>query len=67
MSIIWGQGTRVKKSGDIGDAIHRQRECEHCKGKTSTYERVEKFQLMVIKRDQRREPLIVRTRCTGHA
>ena len=48
--------SRVKDSRDIGDAIHRRRECEQCKGRFSTYERVEKFHLMVIKRDQRREP-----------
>jgi transcriptional repressor NrdR len=48
--------SRVKDSRDIGDAIHRRRECEHCKARFSTYERVEKFHLMVIKRDQRREP-----------
>ncbi len=47
--------SRVKDSRDIGDAIHRRRECEHCKGRFSTYERVEQFHLMVIKRDQRRE------------
>jgi transcriptional repressor NrdR len=51
-----GIDSRVKDSRDIGDAIHRRRECEHCKGRFSTYERVEKFHLMVIKRDQRREP-----------
>ncbi|BCL80160.1 transcriptional repressor NrdR [Ktedonobacteria bacterium brp13] len=51
-----GTETRVKDSRDIGDAIHRRRECEHCKGRFSTYERVEKFHLMVVKRDQRREP-----------
>jgi transcriptional repressor NrdR len=51
-----GTESRVKDSRDIGDAIHRRRVCEHCKGRFSTYERVEKFHLMVIKRDQRREP-----------
>jgi transcriptional repressor NrdR len=50
-----GTESRVKDSRDIGDAIHRRRECEQCKGRFSTYERVEKFPLMVIKRDQRRE------------
>jgi len=48
--------SRVKDSRDIGDAIHRRRECEHCKGRFSTYERVETSHLMIIKRDQRREP-----------
>ena len=46
----------MKDSRDVGDAIHRRRECEQCKGRFSTYERVEKTRLMVIKRDQRREP-----------
>ena len=50
-----GTESRVKDSRDVGDAIHRRRECEHCKGRFSTYERVEKAPLMVIKRDQRRE------------
>ena len=50
-----GTESRVKDSRDTGDAIHRRRECEQCKGRFSTYERVEKFHLMVIKRDQRRE------------
>ena len=50
-----GTESRVKDSRDIGDAIHRRRECEQCKGRFSTYERVEKSPLMIIKRDQRRE------------
>src|SRR5207245_11417091 len=50
-----GTESRVKDSRDTGDAIHRRRECEQCKGRFSTYERVEKFHLMVIKREQRRE------------
>ncbi len=51
-----GSESRVKDSRDTGDAIHRRRECEHCKGRFSTYERVEHFALMIVKRDQRREP-----------
>lgn len=51
-----GTESRVKDSRDVGDAIHRRRECEQCRGRFSTYERVEQFHLMVIKRDQRREP-----------
>lgn len=51
-----GTESKVKDSRDVGDAIHRRRECEQCKGRFSTYERVEQFHLMVIKRDQRREP-----------
>lgn len=51
-----GTESRVKDSRDVGDAIHRRRECDQCKGRFSTYERVEKSQLMVVKRDLRREP-----------
>ncbi|HXR64556.1 MAG TPA: transcriptional regulator NrdR [Ktedonobacteraceae bacterium] len=47
--------SRVKDSRDVGNAIHRRRECEQCKGRFSTYERVEKSQLMIAKRDLRRE------------
>ena len=50
-----GSESRVKDSRDVGDAIHRRRECEHCGERFSTYERVEQFRLVVIKRDQRRE------------
>lgn len=50
-----GTESRVKDSRDVGDAIHRRRECEQCRGRFSTYERVETFHLVVIKRDQRRE------------
>lgn len=48
--------SHVKDSRDVGHAIHRRRECDQCKGRFSTYERVEKSPLMVVKRDQRREP-----------
>jgi transcriptional repressor NrdR len=47
--------SRVKDSRDVGDAIHRRRECEKCNARFGTYERIENFPLMVIKRDQRRE------------
>jgi transcriptional repressor NrdR len=39
-----------------GDAIRRRRECEHCGYRFTSYERIEDRQLMVIKRDGRREP-----------
>ncbi|MDR1637761.1 MAG: transcriptional regulator NrdR [Treponema sp.] len=39
-----------------GDAIRRRRECEHCGYRFTSYERIEERQLMVIKRDRRREP-----------
>jgi transcriptional repressor NrdR len=38
-----------------GAAIRRRRECNVCKKRFTTYERVEDMPIMVIKRDQRRE------------
>ena len=39
-----------------GRAIRRRRECLSCGERFTTYERVEEFQPMVVKRDGRREP-----------
>ncbi len=39
-----------------GDLIRRRRECESCQKRFTTYERVEEFLPMVIKKDDRREP-----------
>jgi transcriptional repressor NrdR len=39
-----------------GDAIRRRRECNGCGFRFTSYERIEDKQLMVIKRDGRREP-----------
>lgn len=38
-----------------GKAIRRRRECEKCQGRFSTYEEVEIFRLLVVKRDGRKE------------
>ncbi len=38
-----------------GDAFKRRRECERCKKRFTTYERVEGPSLLVIKKDGRRE------------
>ncbi len=46
----------VTDSRDAGDGIHRRRRCKDCGRKFSTYERVETAQLLVVKRDGRREP-----------
>ena len=50
--------TRVLDSRQIegGTAIRRRRECDVCSKRFTTYERYEDFQLMVIKKDGRREP-----------
>jgi transcriptional repressor NrdR len=39
-----------------GDAIRRRRECESCGARFTTYEEVERTQVLVIKKDGRREP-----------
>jgi transcriptional repressor NrdR len=50
--------TRVLDSRQIegGTAIRRRRECDACVKRFTTYERYEDFQLIVIKKDGRREP-----------
>lgn len=49
--------TKVVDSRAIDDnnSIRRRRECEGCKKRFSTYERYEKFDLVVIKKDHTRE------------
>ncbi|MDO8462144.1 MAG: transcriptional regulator NrdR [Deltaproteobacteria bacterium] len=44
--------SRLSKEGDI---IRRRRECEVCNRRFTTYERVEEFLPLVIKKDGRRE------------
>jgi transcriptional repressor NrdR len=39
-----------------GVSIRRRRECLSCNQRFTTYERVEEIPLMIIKRDERREP-----------
>ncbi len=40
----------------LGDITRRRRECPHCDGRFTTYERVEEVMPVVIKKDGRREP-----------
>ena len=42
--------------GKDGVAIRRRRECLECKRRFTTYERVEEVDLLVVKKDGRREP-----------
>lgn len=44
--------SRISKEGDI---IRRRRECEMCRKRFTTYERVEELLPLVIKKDGRRE------------
>ena len=45
--------SRTAKSGE---AIKRRRECIACARRFTTYEQIEELQVMVVKRDGRREP-----------
>lgn len=44
------------RAGDDGNLIRRRRECLECKKRFTTYERVERQLLTVIKKDGEREP-----------
>jgi transcriptional repressor NrdR len=47
--------SKVIESRDTGEAVRRRRECSRCHHRYSTYERVEKINLAVIKRSGTRE------------
>ena len=49
--------TKVIESRDVseGDAIRRRRECISCHNRFTTYERIEKPQLVVVKNDGNRQ------------
>jgi transcriptional repressor NrdR len=44
------------RASEDGNAIRRRRECLHCQKRFTTYERIEEAPLIVVKKDQRREP-----------
>ena len=47
--------SKVIESRDTGDAVRRRRECLACGSRYTTYERVERPNLTVVKKDNRRE------------
>lgn len=47
--------TRVTDSRDTGEEIRRRRECVQCGVRFTTYERIQRAALAVVKRDGRRE------------
>jgi len=49
--------SRVIDTREVGDGIRRRRECQSCHQRFTTYEQVAKINLLVIKRDGKREPL----------
>jgi len=48
--------SRVIDTREVGDGIRRRRECQVCHQRYTTYEHVAKANLLVVKRDGRREP-----------
>jgi len=46
----------VVDTREVGDGIRRRRECLACRQRFTTYEQVARVNLLVIKRDGRREP-----------
>lgn len=44
------------RSVRVGEAIRRRRECTGCGRRFTTFEQIEEMRVMVVKRDQRREP-----------
>ncbi|MDX1973839.1 MAG: transcriptional regulator NrdR [Candidatus Sumerlaeia bacterium] len=53
--------TRVTNSrpSPTGDSIRRRRECKACGARFTTVEYVEKVELLVVKRDETREPFVL--------
>ena len=49
------QDSRVVDTREVGDGIRRRRECQACEQRYTTYERVARVNLLVVKRDGRRE------------
>ncbi|MGH2544941.1 MAG: transcriptional regulator NrdR, partial [Ardenticatenaceae bacterium] len=47
--------SRVLDTRGVGEGIRRRRECLICKQRFTTYERIARTNLMVIKADGRRE------------
>ena len=50
------EDTRVIDSRPADNAIRRRRQCEACGKRFTTYEKIETIPLMIIKKDQSREP-----------
>ncbi len=47
--------SKVIESRDTGEAVRRRRECLKCGNRYTTYERIERPNLAVVKKDKRRE------------
>ncbi|MBQ6594728.1 MAG: transcriptional repressor NrdR [Clostridia bacterium] len=53
------------RQNDEGTTIRRRRECDHCKRRFTTYERIDIVPIMVIKKDQTREIFDINKLRTG--
>lgn len=49
------EDSRVIDTRQVGDAVRRRRECQQCGQRFTTYERVVRASIVVVKRDGRRE------------
>lgn len=49
-------GVLESRLSEDGTSVRRRRECNHCQKRFTTYERVEIVDLVVVKRDGRKEP-----------
>ena len=47
--------SKVLDSRDVDDGVRRRRQCLKCEGRFTTYERIQKSSLFVVKKDKRRE------------
>ena len=58
MHMDWEDDTRVidSRPADENMSIRRRRQCDKCQKRFTTYEKVEAIPLVVIKKDQTREP-----------
>jgi len=49
------EDSKVLDSRDIDDGVRRRRQCLSCDSRFTTYERIQKSSLFVVKKDKRRE------------
>ena len=49
------EDSRVLDSRDVDDGVRRRRQCLRCESRFTTYERIQKSSLYVVKKDKRRE------------
>ena len=49
------EDSKVLDSRDVDDGVRRRRQCLRCESRFTTYERIQKSSLYVVKKDKRRE------------